>query len=98
MISHGTSNIIDKGFYNHTQNNDSVHLKQYIITRENDKKCLLLRFLNISNLYIKGLEIVLTQYGFGGEILESAVVQLDKASAGPQDTFTSRCGIILCNT
>ena len=87
--------IIDKGYYNHPQNNDSVHIKQYIIARKDEKKCLFLRFLNTSNLRIKGLELVLTQMNFSGDIICSVPVRLNKISVDPGDVFTSNCGIVI---
>ena len=53
--------VIEKGFYNHPQKSGRMQLKQYIIVREGGKKCLLLRFLNESDITVTGIEITLTQ-------------------------------------
>ena len=95
MKSKNTYNIIDKGFYNRPQGERKVKLKQYIIVRRDGKKCLLLRFLNESELVVSGMEFVLTQIGADGEVIDNSVVHLNEIKLRPDETYTSREGIVI---
>ena len=95
MKSKENQNIIDKGFYNHQQQMDSMNLKQYIIVRKDGKKCLLLRFFNASNLRVNAMELVLTQKNLEGETIDTSAVSLDGIDVHPGETFTASEGIIL---
>ena len=88
-------NIVDKGFYNHSQSNGSILTKQYIIAEEDNKKFLLLRFWNASALVVNGMEIVVTQIGLDKRVIETSVVPIDGIRVNPGDTYTTVSGIVL---
>ena len=87
--------ILEKGFYNHPQRSGRMQLKQYIIVRENGKKCLLLRFFNESELVVNGMEIVLTKKASGGKLIDDVTVRLNGLSVRPGDTYTTTNGIVI---
>ena len=88
-------NIIDKGFYSHSQSSRCISVKQYIIVKENSKKILLLRFWNGSDLSINGMEIVLTQIGFDKQVIDTSVVKIDGMKFSPGETYTTDNGIVI---
>ena len=88
-------NIVDKGFYSHSQSNRCVSVKQYIIVKESAKKILLLRFWNGSDLSISGMEFVLTQIGLDKQVIDTSVVKLDGMTLNPGDTYTMDNGIVI---
>lgn len=88
-------NVIEKGFYSHPQKNGGVQLKQYIITKEGDKKCLLLRFYNDSELIINGMNIILTQICGEQSEPEKIRISLDGLNIHPGETFAMKNGIVI---
>ena len=88
-------NIVAKGFYNHSQSNACIFIKQYIIAEEVTKKLLLLRFWNASDFEINGMELILTQIGADGEELGTSVVKIDGLKIGPAETYTTNQGIVI---
>ena len=60
---------ISKGFYKYAQINDFITVKNYIYLRQNEKKCLLLRFANDSDFTVDSLEFVLIQLDSNGKVI-----------------------------
>lgn len=69
QIKRSRQNIIDRGFYHHPQPSGSMAVKQYIITKENDKKLLHLRFFNESSLSVTGISLKLSQFTKDGKLI-----------------------------
>ena len=87
--------VIDKGFYNHSQSSGQIQLKQYIVVRENDKKCLLLRFFNESDLIIQSMDIVLTQIRAHGKESKLTKLKLNRINVHPGEIYTTESGIVI---
>lgn len=95
MRKNKRSDVIEKGFYNHTQASGNMNLKQYIITRRDNKKCLLLRFFNESQLCVTGMEFVLTQMDADGKVIDNSVVNLEKIKVRTGEVFIMNNGIVI---
>lgn len=87
--------ILSKGFYNRPQKSGRMQVKQYIIIRENNKKCLLLRFFNESELTVSGMKITLTKLGSDSKAREDVEVNIDGINVRPGETYTTTKAIVL---
>ena len=87
--------VIDKGFYKHPQEAGQIQVKQYIIVRSGDKKLLLLRFFNESEVNVSGITIALTQINSRGEAKKVQTIAIPNAAVRPQDTFSTKKGIVI---
>ena len=87
--------VIDKGFYKHPQEAGQLQVKQYIIVRSGDKKLLLLRFFNESEVTVNGISIVLTQMNLHGEKTKVQTIEIPNVAIRPQDTFSTKKGIVI---
>ena len=65
---------ISKGFYERSQISDLVSVKEYIVVRHNEKKCLMLRFFNV-------------QMDAAGKILETTKVKYTDLNFMPSTTY-----------
>ena len=95
MMNSNERVVIDKGFYNHPQSSGQIQLKQYIFARENDKKCLLLRFFNESDIIIQGMDIVLKQIRAHGKEPKFSKLQLNRINVHPGEIYTTANGIVV---
>lgn len=98
MNGMNSRNIIEKGFYSHPQTSGGVQLKQYIITKEGDKKCLLLRFFNDSELIINEMNITLTQQCGEESEPEKVKISLDGLNIHPGETFAMKNGVVISDS
>ena len=89
------SNVTEKGFYSHPQKTVSVQLKQYIITKDGDKRCLMLRFVNNSELIIDGMNIILTEIRKDAQEPKHTRLSIKELKVYPGDTFSLKNGIAI---
>ena len=89
--------IIEKGFYSHPQKNDEVQIKQYIITKDGNRRLLLLRFYNNSELVINGMNIILTQLKGESKEPENIKLALNELNIHPGETFAMKSGVVIAD-
>ena len=94
-IKRSHQNIIDRGFYHHPQPSGSMAVKQYIITKENDKKLLHLRFFNESPLSVAGIQLRLSQFTKDGALISSGEYSASGIKVLPGSTYAFQTAIIL---
>ena len=87
--------VIEKGFYNHPQKSGRMQLKQYIIVREAGKKCLLLRFLNESDIIVTGMQITLTEIRSHDKEPKNTKVTLNGIKVRPGETYAVANAIVI---
>lgn len=95
MTDKNVRTVLEKGFYNHPQKSGEVQLKQYVIVKEKGKRCLLLRFLNESDILINGLNIILTETRSHGKEPKITRIRLGNLTAYPGQTCVPKNGIVL---
>ena len=78
---------ISKGFYQYSQVNNFITVKNYMFIRENDKKCLLIRFVNDSDFVVDSMEYVVVQLGVGGEIIKKSEVICKNMKLAPNEIY-----------
>lgn len=88
-------NIIDRGFYHHHQCAGGMNLKQYIITKEDGKKLLHLRFFNESDLSVSGMNVKLSQFTKDGELISSKSYSIQNIKVLPGSTYACRTAPVL---
>lgn len=86
-----------KGFYNHPQVKGFPSVKQFILLEKEGKRCLLLRFVNGTDLKIDRMQIVLTQLDISGKVINKSKVQYRDMRFAPETTYVSSKGIIVKN-
>ena len=86
---------LSKGFYQYSQIDRFVSVKNYIFARVNDRKCLLLRFSNDSDFSVNAMEMTITQLDSNGAVIGKIPVSFSGLSIEPGDTYTPRQGIVV---
>ena len=86
-----------KGFYNYAQVAGFPTVKQFIVTENKGKRCLLLRFANETNLTISNICFTLTQYDASGKVIEKSKVKYDKIEFRPETNYSHSKGIVISN-
>lgn len=87
--------IIAKGAYIHPQLEDLVSVKQYIITKINGRKTLLLRLSNDREEVATALTLRVRQYNVKGEFICAEKVEIKKQSISPLSVFALNKPVIL---
>lgn len=81
--------IISKGLYNGTQDQASpMHVREYVFAREKGKKCLLLRFVNNSDVPLTGIEFKLIQKNSDGVKIDESKLSLKDFDCRPGELFS----------
>ena len=86
---------IAKGFYQYSQLNSFVSVKNYIFTRVNNKKCLLIRFSNDMEYAVNSMIFTVVQYNGAGKIITKKKIVYDGISFGAGTTYVAPNGIIV---
>lgn len=89
--------FIEKGSYTHPQADGYVALKQYIFTRREGKRCLLLRFANEYSRTVHGFEVVVTQLSSDGRVIGRSRVPYQNISVSPGNTYAPDSGIVVAD-
>ena len=87
--------IISKGEYRHYQIDNFVSVKQYIILRTAEKKCLTLRFTNSLGCRVNAFKFLLIQMDIQGKIIGKKKIKFNDISLENGRDYTSHKGIIL---
>lgn len=89
--------FIEKGSYTHPTPDGCIALKQYIITKEKGKRCLLLRFVNESAHTISAFEYVITELSSSGKVLGHSRITHTGIAVVSEGTYTPSSGIVVHN-
>ena len=87
--------IISKGDYRHYQIENYVSVKQYIILRTEDKKCLTLRFTNSLGCNVDAFKFLLIQMDIQGNVIGRKKIKFEDIFFENGRDYTSCKGIIL---
>lgn len=88
-------NILEKGSYDHPQQQGYIILKQYMLIGEADKKCLLLRFANESDVEICAFEFMLFQLDASGKVIKKSKIRYAGMGFGAKKTYTPAKAIVV---
>ena len=87
--------IIFKGTYDYYQQGAFFHVKDYIVTLIDGKKCLLLRFANNSHLTVNKVQFKLTQYDVHGKVISTKTCVYDDLYIRGEKEHALKSGIIV---
>lgn len=92
-----TSNqqFLSKGFYQYAQSGNPVLVKDYIFTRQEGKKCLLVRFSNDLEYTVDEMEFTVVQMDAAGKILKNTRVEYVQMQLEPGTTYVHNAGIVV---
>lgn len=86
---------IAKGFYQYSQLNSFISVKNYIFTRVNNKKCLLVRFSNDMEYAVNSMSFTVVQFNGSGKIIAKKNIVYDNINFDAGTTYVSQDGIIV---
>ena len=87
--------VIEKGPYVHYQTGAFLQVKNYIITRNADKKCLHLQLVNSFERPVEGVKITLVQLDSVGNVIKSGSFIYDGFSIMPGTVYAINSALIL---
>ena len=91
---------ISKGFYQYSQIDRFVSVKNYMFVRAGDRKCLLLRFSNDSDFGVNAMALTVTQLDSNGAVIGKIPVSYQDLSIAPGATYAPNGGLVVderCN-
>lgn len=88
-------NYISKGVYLHPQIPGFVAVKQYIFCRQNEKKCLILKFSNNCDFKLSAMSFTVVQLDAAGEVIGETPVSYTALSVSQGCDFSVNSGIIV---
>ena len=91
----GSQQRISKGFYQYSQVNNYITVKNYMFLREKGKKCLLIRFVNDADFTVDSMEYVVVQFGSGGQTIDTTRVVCEKMNLAPGAMYASNDSIVV---
>lgn len=86
---------IDKGIYSHKQVGGYMTVKQFMVVEREDKRCLILRFLNESSLEVNAMEFTVTQRDTRGEVIGTSKIKHTHLSVGAGELFSPESGVVI---
>jgi hypothetical protein len=89
------SEVLEKGLYNHPKIPGYLSVGQFIFTRKEGKKCLLLRFVNEADFRIDGAELTVIQLDMYGKKIGRTKIRYTDINVSPAGTFAPERGIIV---
>ena len=90
-----SANYIDKGVYSHKQVNGYMVVKQFMVVEREEKRCLILRFLNESDFEVNAMIFTVTQRDTAGEIIGTSNIKLTHLSVAAGELFSPESGVII---
>jgi hypothetical protein len=87
--------ILSKGFYQYAQIGNPVSVKDYIFLRNDQKKCLLLRFLNNLEYTVTAMDFTVIQMDSAGNVLENTQIVYKDLFFLPGSTYAESAGIVV---
>lgn len=85
--------VISKGFYQHSQINDFVSVKNYIFTHKNGKKYLLIQFYSDLKHQVNEMEYTVRKLDAAGKEIGNVKVKRSNIVFNPGSTYISTDGI-----
>ena len=86
---------VSKGFYQYSQINHFVSVKNFMFVRSKEQNCLLIRFSNYSDFTVNSMVFTVVQLDSAGTVLGKCKVVRDGLSFAPGTTYTSEEGIVV---
>lgn len=86
---------IAKGIYRYSQIENFVSVKDYMIVRSDDNKCLMLRFSNDTNYTVTSMKFTIIQLDNSGKIISKKKHQYERLAFAPDAQFVPDEGIII---
>lgn len=86
---------IEKGVYAHNQIEGYISVKEFIIMKQSNKRCLLIRYANDSDFEIHKFEFILTQLDASGKVIKRNKYQYTDLSIKPGETYSPNNGIVI---
>jgi hypothetical protein len=87
--------ILSKGFYQYAQIGNPVSVKDYIFIRNDQKKCLLLRFLNNLEYIVTAMDFNVIQMDSTGNVLGNTQILYKDLFFLSGSTYTEPAGIVV---
>ncbi len=87
--------LISKSEYAHTQLSGFISVKQYMIYRYQNQKCLLIRFANESNYPFESFEFKLVQLDSKGGIIKEIKSKCERINFAPESMYAMDKGIVI---
>ena len=87
--------LISKSEYAHTQLSGFISVKQYMIYRYQNQKCLLIRFANESNYPFESFEFKLIQLDSKGGIIKETKSKCERINFAPESMYAMEKGIVI---
>lgn len=85
----GNVQIVSKGLYNGTVDIGSpICVKEYVFVREKGKKCLILRFLNESDIVVNSFNFKLVQKNSDGDVITESKIAVNCIAWRAGEIFT----------
>ncbi len=88
---------ISKGFYQYSQADNFITVKNYIFVQQGDKKGLLIRFVNDSDFEADSMEYTVVQLDVNGEVIGKNKMKHTAMRLRPEEVFASDEAIIVDN-
>lgn len=88
---------IAKGFYQYSQHNSFISVKNYIFSRVNNKKCLLIRFSNDMEYTVNSMEFTVVQFNGAGNVIGKKKIVYDGINFAAGDTYVAQNGIVVAD-
>lgn len=84
-----------KGIYRYPQINGFISVRNYMFAWQDDKRCLLLRFVNNFDQVIDSFEFTVTQLDVHGNVIKSLPIKYKKLGFRPGALYSSNKGIVV---
>jgi len=86
---------ISKGFYKYSQIKNFLSVKNYVFIRQEEKKCLLIRFSNDMGYNIHSLKYTLIQIDRSGKVLDKTKIVRKSLDIAPGAIYTGEQAIVV---
>ena len=88
----------EKGIYSHPQPQGHILLKEYVLFKENGKRCLILRFANETIEPIDSFEFFLSLIDTSGQVIRRIKINEDNLKFGSNSLYSTKKAIVVEET
>ena len=86
---------IAKGVYQYSQIENFISVKDYMLVRSDDKKCLMFRFANNADYTITAMNFTITQLDNSGKVIATTKHMYESLTIAPDAQFVPDEGIVV---
>ena len=86
---------ISKGIYQYSQIDRFISVKNYMLIRCENRKCLMIRFSNDADFTVNAMDLVISQLDSTGAVIEKTPVSYKGLSFSPGTVFVPDEGIVV---